>query len=74
MHGVSARRGSAAPIPCIGEEEAQVEEAGATSQLVFHGREMPWLLQDHDSVQSRTEGGRVRRMFHDPLPANWRSC
>lgn len=70
----SARNWLAAPIPRVGEEETQIEEAGATSQFIFHGCKMPRLLQNHYGIQSRTEGGRMRGMLNNPLPAHRRSC
>lgn len=39
------------------------------SQFLFYGCEMSRLLQDHHSVQSRSDRSAVCRLFHSPLPA-----
>merc|ERR1719244_1176254 len=65
-------QGFAPPSPPRGEEKAQVEEARSASQLLLHGRQVPWLLQDHHCVQPRPDSGCVRWVFHSSLPAHWR--
>ena len=37
-----------------------------------HGCQVSRMLQDHDSVQSRTDGRRVRRLLHSIVPTNGR--
>jgi len=49
----------------------QIEETCPESELVFYGREVSRLLQDHDSFQSRADGSAVCRMFHCAVPADW---
>merc|ERR1712126_665350 len=51
-----------------GAGEMQVEEIGAKSQFILHGREMSRMLQDRDGLQSRTDRGRVRRLLHSSVP------
>ena len=50
----------------------QIEAVGTESQLVLHGRQVSRMLQDHDGVQPRPDGGRLCRLLHGPLPAHRR--
>merc|ERR1711875_148552 len=55
-----------------GAWKMQVEALGAESQLLFHGCEVSWVLQDHDGIQSRTDGRSVRRLLHSLVPTDRR--
>merc|ERR1711997_32070 len=54
------------------EEETQVEEACATSQLLLHGCQVPRMLQDHNCFQSCTDCCLMCWLFDCPLSAHWR--
>ncbi len=67
-----ACEGPAAPARRRGEAEAQAEAAGAASQQLLHGRQVPRLLQDHHRLQPRADRRPLRRMLHRTLPAHRR--
>merc|ERR1712183_1151696 len=57
-----------------GKETAQVLPFGAITQLLLHGCEMPWLLQDHHRVLTCSDSSVVCVMLHCFMPAHWWPC
>jgi len=45
----------------------QAEASGSAPQLLFHGCQVPRMLQDHNSFQPRSDCRPVRRMLHRSL-------
>ncbi|TNN02623.1 hypothetical protein fugu_010110 [Takifugu bimaculatus] len=66
---VTACKGFVAPEPRGGKEETQEKTTCAVSKLLFYGCQMPRLLQNHHSVQSRSNRRVVCRLLHGPLSA-----
>merc|ERR1712096_177446 len=53
------------------EKKIQIRPTCAVSKLVLYGREVPWLLQNHDSVQPCTNCCAVCVVLDGTLSADW---
>merc|ERR1711962_1259729 len=65
------RKGSVAPPPRGGTAQVQAEAFGPAPQLLFHGCQVPRLLQDHHCFQPRSDRRPVRWLLHRSLSTHW---
>merc|ERR1719320_1073439 len=62
------------PLPRGRTAQTQEEEAGAVTKLLLHGRQMPWMLQDHHRLQPCPDRCSVLWVLCRPLPAHRRKA
>merc|ERR1711907_346973 len=60
------------PVRVRGKTEAQAQAPRTVAELVFHGRQVPGLLQHHDGLFARADHRAVRLVLDDALPADGR--
>lgn len=59
------------PFKAARSSATQEKEIGARTQLILHGRQVPWMLQHHHCLLTRSNRRHLRIMQHRSVPAYW---
>lgn len=49
----------------------RLSDPRSRSSLFLHGRQVPWMLHNHNRLQPRTDCRRLRRLLAGSVPADW---
>ena len=71
-YGLVQRYRSPAPSKGARAVQAQAQEIGSVAEQLLHGRQVPGMLQYHNSVQPQPDRGHLHQLQHHPVHTNWR--